>query len=53
VCREQKDKKEAKERYWKVSALVRSLVDFFCLDFILTFCVCLCPRTSYLTRPFY
>jgi hypothetical protein len=51
--REQKEKKEARERYWKVNASVRSLVDFFSPDLILTFCVCLCPRTSYRTRPFY
>lgn len=55
VRREQKEKKEAKERYWKVNALVRSLVDFLSLDLILTFCVCLCPRTSSITatRPLY
>ena len=40
--REQKEKKEAKERYWKVNALIRSLLVFFCLDLILILCVCLC-----------
>ena len=30
--REQKEKKEAKERYWKVNTLVHSLVDFFYLS---------------------
>ena len=49
VHREQKEKKEAKERYWKVNALVRSLVDFFCLDLILIFCVYLCPALGPLT----
>ena len=54
--REQKDKKEAKERYWKVRrSSARWLT--FCLDLILTFCACLCPRTclrtSYPTRPLY
>ena len=55
--REQKEKKEAKERYWKVNALIRLLVELFCLDLILIFCVCLCPRTyprtSHRTRPLY
>ena len=50
MYREQKEKKEAKERYWKVNALVPSLVDFiFCLNLILTFRVCLCPALGPLT----
>ena len=52
VCREQKEKKEAKDRYWKVNALVLSFSRTPSHTLLFAFALAPCPYTftSYMLR---